>query len=75
VAAASGAGSELRNALATAAVPASNKVDLSACSLYAVPFKELAAAVPTIVELRLPFNKLDGPLVSENDDGGACILP
>lgn len=62
---ANGAGSELNDALMTQHIPAAKVVDLTACSLYSVPFKELSVAVPNIVELRLPFNKLGGPLVSD----------
>jgi hypothetical protein len=61
---ANGAGSSLNDALMTQHIPAAKVVDLTACSLYSVPFKELSMAVPNIVELRLPFNKLGGPLVS-----------
>jgi len=62
---ANGAGSELNDALMTQHIPAAKVVDLTACSLYNVSFKELSVAVPNIVELRLPFNKLGGTLVSD----------
>lgn len=54
---------EIQAAHACEVVPCGAVIDLTACSLYAFPAKDLSSAMPYVRELRLPHNKLTGSLL------------